>query len=238
MSDQMNESLTMAQYVDLISFKLGIPANNNVEDLSIERAVLLSFQELKEFMGTPVDKTVPFSTRLDLVALGIRTVKVRYVFPATPKVGLNLNNVDSGNVFALAASANFGSSVNLDTLVNQLALAQVSNVLSTDFQWTYDLENQVVYCTCKKPHPGLVTIRYIPIYDDVSQIKNPAWINYLTRMSEANMKIALGRSRSKYKVEGSNVSLDGEILLQEGTQELEKIREELRPKKRRLRIVT
>lgn len=238
MSNTPNESLTMAEYVDQVSFKLGIPANINVENISIEKAVQLSFQELKEFMGVPVDKTVPFSTRLDLVALGIYTVKVRYVYPAIPKVGMNLNSVDSGNVFAMAASAQIMTGANLDSFVQQLARAQVSNVLSTDFQWTYDMENQVIYCTCKQPHPGLVTIRYIPNYTDVSQIKNPTWINYITRMSEANMKVALGRSRSKYRVEGSNVTLDGEILLQEGTAELQQIREELKPKKRKLRVLT
>ena len=41
------------------------------------------------------------------------------------------------------------------------------------------------------------------------------------------MKIALGRARSKYTVEGSNVSLDGDTLLSEGNAELEQIREEL-----------
>lgn len=236
----VKESMTMAEYVDAVSFKLGIPANTNVENISIEKAVLLAFQELKEAIGTSVEKTVPFSTRLDLVKLGIHTVKVRYVFPAKPKTGLNLNNVESGNVFALAASANlYGTSTgSMDAIVQQMARAQVANTLSTDFQWHYDMENQVVYCTCKQPHPSQVTIRYVPIFNDVSEIKNPTWINYLTRMSEANMKIALGRTRSKYKIEGSNVTLDGEILLQEGTTELQQIREELKPKKRKLRVVT
>lgn len=234
--------MLMNEIVDQISFKLGLPANSNVENLSIEKAVLVAFQELKTYIGTPVNKTVPFSTRLDLPALGIHTNKVWYVFAATPKVGMLSTNVDTGNVFALAASVNSGFSSaysgNLGPVVQQLTRAQLTNVLSTDFQWTYDLPNQVVYCTCKSPHPSVVTIRYTPDYQDVSEIENPAWINYLIRMGEANMKIALGRSRSKYKVEGSNVSLDGEILLQEGTQELDKIREELKPKRRKVRVLT
>lgn len=234
--------MLMSEIVDLISFKLGLPANSNVEDISIEKAVITAFQELKPIMGTPVNKTVPFSTRLDLPALGINTTKVWHVFASEPKVGMNMANVDSSNVFALAASANSGfsgfQSGNLDPIVQQLARAQLSNVLSTDFQWSYDLDNQVVYCTCKQPHPGQVTIRYTPNYKDVSEIQNPTWISYLIRMGEANMKVALGRSRSKYKVEGSNVSLDGEILLQEGSAELEKIREELKPKRRKVRVLT
>jgi hypothetical protein len=51
------------------------------------------------------------------------------------------------------------------------------------------------------------------------------------------MKKALGRSRSKYKIEGSNVTLDGEILLQEANEEFTQIREELKGKKRKLVVV-
>ena len=51
------------------------------------------------------------------------------------------------------------------------------------------------------------------------------------------MKKALGRSRSKYTVEGSNVSLDGDVLLQEANTELEKIREELESKKRKIVVL-
>ena len=53
-------------------------------------------------------------------------------------------------------------------------------------------------------------------------------------MSVANMKLAQGRSRSKYTVEGSNVSLDGEALLSEANAELEAIRTELEAHKNKL----
>ena len=56
-------------------------------------------------------------------------------------------------------------------------------------------------------------------------------------MSEANMKKALGRTRSKYIIEGSNVSMDGEALLSEANAELEQIREELEAKKRKLVVL-
>jgi len=56
-------------------------------------------------------------------------------------------------------------------------------------------------------------------------------------MSEANMKKALGRTRSKYKIASSNVELDGDILLQEANTELEAIRAELEAKKNKLIIL-
>ena len=58
------------------------------------------------------------------------------------------------------------------------------------------------YVTHRDPMPSHVTITYTPDYLDVSEIKNDMWIDYLIRMSEAYMKKALGRSRSKYTIEG------------------------------------
>lgn len=229
--------MTMEEIVSQVSFLLGLPANHNVENLQTEQAVNIAFRELKRYMDTPVDKTVPFSTRLDLAKLGVKTVKVLYVQAAYPKLGLNLASLNGANVFQLAASVNTfglagqGSSVYMDRIMSELSLAQVRNTLSQDFQWKYDLPNQVVYCTCRDPRPVSVTIRYVPDYQDVSEITNPTWIDYLIRLSEAYMKKALGRNRSKYTIEGSNVSLDGEILLAEANAELEALHEELNNKK-------
>jgi len=229
--------MTMAEIVDEISFTLGVPANNNVEELSPEKAVRKAFRELKRYMKTPVEKTVPFATRISLKQVGIVTKKVLYVQASQPRIGLTMSSIDSGNVFQVAASVNTysaignTSSINIDPIMTEMAMAQVRNTLSTDFQWKHDALNDVVYVTHRDPRPATVTIRYVPDFKDVSEINNDTWIDYLIRMSVANMKIALGRSRSKYKVEGSNVSLDGEILLQEGNAELEAMRSELEGKK-------
>ena len=229
--------MTMSEIVDQVSFLLGLPTNNNVEEQQVERAVNIAFRELKRYMKTPVDKTVPFSTRLDLVKLGIDTVNVLYVQAAYPRIGLTMSTIDSGNVFQVAAAVNTysaigqTSTINIDPIMTEMGMAQVRNTLSTDFQWKYDIDNQVIYCTHRDPRPAQVTIRYVPNYHDVSEIKSQTWIDYLVRMSEAYMKKSLGRSRSKYTVEGSNVTLDGTILLDEANAELEAIREELEQKK-------
>ena len=152
-----------------------------------------------------------------------------------------MSSIDSGNVFQVAAAVNTyssigqTSSINIDPIVTEMAMAQVRNALSTDFQWKFDVDNQVIYCTHRDPRPTHLTIRYVPNYKDVSEINSPVWIDYLIRMAEANMKKSLGRTRSKYTIEGSNVSLDGETLLAEANAELEKIREEL--DKKHLKLV-
>jgi len=235
--------MNMSEIVDQVSFMLGLPSNSNVENLDIKRAVLIAFRELKRYMKTPVDKTVPFATRIDLKKLGIKPVKILYVYASTPRIGLTMNSIDSGNVFQVAASVNTysaigqTSAINIDPIVTEMGMAQVRNTLSTDFQWKHDPDNEVLYVTHRDPRPTQVTIRYVPDYQDVSEIKSPTWIDYLIRLSEANMKKALGRSRSKYTIEGSNVSLDGDVLLQEANSELETIRAELEAKKSKLVVL-
>ena len=232
--------MTMEEIVDEVSFELGLPANDNVENLQIERAVLKSFRELKRYMKTPVEKTVPYSTRIQLSDVGIHTVKVLQVFPSQPRIGLTMSSIDSGNVFQVAAAVNTyssignTSSINIQPIVTEMAMAQVRNTLSTDFDWDYDSSNDCVYCPHRDPRPAAVTVRYVPDFQDVSEIKNNTWIDYLVRLSEAHMKKALGRSRSKYKITNSNVEFDGDTLLQEADAELATIREELDAKKNKL----
>lgn len=222
---------------------LGLPSNELVEDLQPEQAVLAAFRELKGYMKTPVDKTVPFSTRLDLKKLNIHTKKVLDVYFAKPRIGLTMSSIDAGNVFQVAAAVNVysqignTSTINIDPIMTEMAMAQVRNTLTTDFQWVYDYDNQVIYCTHRDPRPAMVTIKYVPDYQDVSEIISASWINYLVRLSEANMKKSLGRSRSKYTIEGSNVSLDGDVLLTEANAELEAIRQELKEHKQQFTLL-
>ena len=235
--------MLMDEYVSKLSFMLGFPANKNNEQIDLTQAVDIAFKELREYMKTPVNKTVPFATRLDLKALGINTVNVLYVQAAEPRIGLSLTAIDSSNVFQVAAAVNIssgygnGSILNMDPIMSQLALQQSRNALSTDLQWSYDQPNQVVYVTHRAPIPATITIRYVPIFNDVSEIIEPTWINYILRMSLAYAKISLGRTRSKYTIEDSNISLDGEALLNEGNAELEAVRNELKSKPSKLRVL-
>ena len=235
--------MKMQEYVNKISFSLGMPANENIEGVSIPDAVNLAFMEIKEYMETPVNKTVPYQTRIDLKKVGIVTTKIIYVQPAYPRIGLTLGTIDSGNVFQVAASVNIyngignTSTLNINPIVTEMAMAQVRNTLSTDFQWSYDQFNQVVYCAHKDPRPTVVTIKYVPDLQDVSEIVDNTYINYVYRLALAHTEVALGRSRSKYTVEGSNVSLDGEQILSEGNTELETIRNELDQKQNKLVIL-
>lgn len=235
--------MKMDEICEEVNFQLGLPANENVEGLQTERAVNLAFRELKRYMKTPVDKTVPFAHRIALADVGIKTKKVLNVQGAYPRIGLTLSTIDSGNVFQTAAAINVysnignASAVNIGPIMTELAMAQVRNTLSTDMQYKYDSLNNVLYIAFRDPIPAQITITYVPDFQDVSEIVSDTWVDYLVRMSLANMKVALGRTRSKYKIEGSNVSLDGDQLLTEGNQELADIRAELKSNRRNMVIL-
>ena len=235
--------MTMEEIVTQVSFELGLPTSKNVEKQQIEQAVLVAFRELKRYMKTPVDKTVPYARRIDLKAQNIDTLNVLYVYASYPRIGLTMGTLDSGNVFQVAAAVNVysaignTSTINIDPIMTEMAMAQVRNTISTDFQWKFDIDNQVIYCAHRDPRPSAVTIRYVPNYKDVSEIKSMEWIDYLIRLSEAHMKKSLGRSRSKYTIEGSNVTLDGQTLLDEANTELNQLREELAQKKTNLVVL-
>lgn len=235
--------MTMQEIVEQIDFMLGFPANDNIEGLSVEQAVKIAFRELKRYIRTPVEKTVPYTRQIRLKDVGIVANKVLNVQAAYPRIGLTMSSIDSGNVFQLAAAVNVysqignTSSININPIVTEMAMAQVRNTLGTDFQWEFDQQNQIIYCPHRDPMPSCVTVRYVPEFQDVSEILDSTWQDYLIRMATANMKIALGRTRSKYTIEGSNVTLDGDVLLAEGNAELETIRTELNEKKNKFVVV-
>ncbi len=235
--------MTMEEIVDQVSFMLGIPANSNVEEIDLKKAALIAFREIKRYCNTPVEKTVGYQQRIDLPRVGIETKRVLGVQAAKPRLGLTMSSIDSGNVFQIAAAVNAYSSVgqtaslNIDPIMTEMAMAQVRNVLSTDLQWRHDPLNNCLYITHRDPTPSQVTIRYVPDFKDVSELVDPVYEDYLVRMTTANAKIALGRSRSKYTISSSNVSLDGDKLLEEGNSELEAIRAELEEKRRKFIIV-
>ena len=235
--------MTMQEIVAEISYSLGLPAHDNIEGANIETAVNKAFRELKRYMRTPVDKTVPFSTRITLAKVGINTKRVLYCFAARPRVGLHLSTIEAGTPFQIGAAINTQGMVgqtrrlNIDPIMTEMAMAQVRNTLQTDYQWTYDLLNDCVNIAHRDPKPAMVTIRYVPDFKDVSELVNESHIDYLIRMSEAFVKKSWGQTRSKYTIEGSNVRLNGPELLAEANAELEAIREELEGKRNKLVVV-
>ena len=65
------------------------------------------------------------------------------------------------------------------------------------------------------------------VFKDVSEVTDPYWVDILLRLSIAYCKQALGRIRSKYTSSSAKFQLDGNTLLQEGTAEVQEVRQRL-----------
>lgn len=107
-------------------------------------------------------------------------------------------------------------------------LQQMKNTLSTDLMFKENRVNNELYINFAGNIPEKVTIEYIPILKDVSQIKSEHWQDILMRLTLAHTKIALGRIRTRFTQSGALWTGDGETILNEGKEELTTLREQLR----------
>ena len=85
-----------------------------------------------------------------------------------------------------------------------------------------------MYINAGYDKPAKITIEYVPIFTDVSEITSDYWIDILSRMSIAETKLILGRIRSRYIQTNALWEQDGDTMVSEGHDELNELREILR----------
>ena len=78
------------------------------------------------------------------------------------------------------------------------------------------------------PFSNMITIQYIPDYKDVEEITEVFWVDIILKLATGYAKQVIGRIRSKYTLNSSQYSLDGEAILAEGIKEVEDIQNFLR----------
>lgn len=98
--------------------------------------------------------------------------------------------------------------------------------MSTDMQFRFDKHTNYLYVNTLD-HPEKITIEYIPVYRDVSEVKSDYWIDMIMNLSIALAKVTIGRIRTKYTQSNALWSLDTNIL-EEGQAELNDLREKLK----------
>ena len=98
--------------------------------------------------------------------------------------------------------------------------------MSTDLQFRFDKHTNFLYVNVLD-NPDQLTIEYIPVYRDVSEVKSDYWIDMIMNLSIALSKVAIGRIRSKYTQSNAPWALDTSIL-EEGQTELTDLRERLK----------
>ena len=89
------------------------------------------------------------------------------------------------------------------------------------------LKKNKLYINVSEGTPSTITIEYIPVFQDVSEITSDYWSDILLRLALAQTKVTLGRVRTRYVQSNALWSQDGDTILAEGKEELENIRQML-----------
>lgn len=113
-------------------------------------------------------------------------------------------------------------------LYNWSTVQRMSNTFSTDLTFEEDKINKKLYINLPQGTPDKITIEYIPVLREPSQVVGRFWEDTLVNLSIAYAKVALGRIRTRFTQSNALWANDGEKLLEEGNTELKELRDTLR----------
>lgn len=219
-------TLTQAEYLD--DMRIAVPwIDLEVEDGMDVKILRMAFRELRRHIHEYAELTVAYRQRISLKDYHVKDfLEVRR---ATTPPGLGVGS-PTGSVFAsLAGMVPIGGSQvvqpYLDYYTETMLVQTIKNTISKDLQYTYDEQNQVLYLSSNLPYPAQVTITYIPEYEGPEDIKTSYWQDIMRRLAIAHLKCYVGEKRSKMKIPGSPVQLNGDAILEEGREELKAIRD-------------
>ena len=204
-----------------------------LEDEQIDKIINSAFREIQRYIDTTVFETMAFSRCIDLNPRKINSVVGVYRTRGVGVTGDSNSATDPAYLMQWQLFSPTGSVMyNYDNFVQNytswLTAIQMRNTLSTDLLYKYDRDNNKLYINVIDGHPDRITIEYVPRFDDISEIKSDYWIDVLVKLSVAKTKIVLGRIRSRYTQSSALWTQDGDKLLQEGTEELKSIQENLK----------
>lgn len=204
-----------------------------ISDETIGKLVLKAFAEVQRFIDETRFVQVPYSSCIDLKDFKHSSITNVY---RTKGTGIDTsddpNALNDPMYFQMWASYGFGGMYNLNQfLLNYGAfntIEQIRNTQTTDMKFIEDKQGDKLYINSSIDKPDMVTIEYVPKFEDVDEIKSDYWIDILKRLSLAHVKVTLGYIRTRMKVNNQPYTDDGEEMRQEGIQELEALREILR----------
>lgn len=184
----------------------------------IKQIVEQAFDEIVHYMSDLYTVTVPYSQCIDLSKYNIDSVE---------SVLRGQDSIVTGVPFQIPAMDlyNITGMYDIDNYMNAMLVKRNLNLLSTDMDFYWDKPNQKLYVTANPNVPNLVTIKFKPEYYSVEDIREQYWETQLRKLALGMCKIIIGRIRSKYTSNSAKFQLDGPTLLQEGTTEVEVVRQ-------------
>lgn len=219
------QGLSISDYVNYIKLTLGDPIVwVELEDM-IPNIVEMAFMELRSYITDVDTLTLPFSNVIDLTNKHVNNIA--YIMRGNQNISV-AGLQDMMYIYTARNRVNgVGTSFTLTDYCRGLMVQQNKNALSTDLDFYYDKRNEKLYINAQKVQPSTVTIVYTLEYQDVSEIIEPYWQNYLKRLALAMTKETLGRIRGKYSLNSATYNLDASQLLSEAQSELAEIRAHL-----------
>lgn len=227
--------MVMQAYIDEIKLKLGGDILDlELSDEAIAKLVSAAVRECQRYIDTTKLVTVPFSKCIDLSEYEVSSVSrvfrtTGFTSPGVDESGVSATTdpmylsmwqtvAGGNNVYDTSNWAyNYGS---WNTML------QVRNTLSTDLQFRFDKHTNLLYINTLDT-PEKITVEYIPVYRDVSEICSDYWIDMIMNLSIALAKVTIGRVRKKFSQSNALWSVDTSIL-DEGTTELADLRDRLK----------
>ena len=201
-----------------------------LKDKDLDMCLDLAFREIQRYISTTRLATLPFESCIDLTDCGVSTVVQVY------RANSNTDNGNSSMSDPMYAAqwqilSGTGMANNLTNWMYNYGswstLTQIRNTISTDLAFKYDKQTNRLYINVSQGKPDYITIEYIPLYKDISEITSDYWIDMLMRLAVAYGKIALGRIRTRFSQNNGVWAQDGERILEEGNTELTELRAQL-----------
>lgn len=226
--------MKLKEYVNYIKLELsGNQLQLELKDEDIKWIIKKALRELQRYIDSTRLATVNFSNCIDVSDLKVSSITAVYrttggvtnssSWMNDPMYAQRVAYFSYGNINSIGTISNFVSNY-----AAYSSMAQIRNTLSTDLAFKYDKDTEKLYINVSQGTPDQITIEYVPIYEDVEEIKSDYWIDILLRLSLAMTKVVIGRLRTYSTQQGALFELDGNTILEEGKSELNDLRSILR----------
>lgn len=210
----MSNKMTMRSYIDYLKTMLGASFVEVETESELERIVMMSLEEIKEYITLNQFVTVPYMNRIDLSKYKVDKIIQVYREQASDSISGTAGSTDA---FLLAAGMIQGVPYDMSRYARLLQVRQLKNTIATDLDWRWD--DPYLYITQNPMQSALITIEYSPMIESVEDIKDNYWIGKLRKLCLANAKIQLGRVRGKHRVNIALYENDAAQMLAEGNAE-------------------
>lgn len=230
--DQVRDEVTLMLTGQLLELEL--------TPTTVDSIITSSLRELQRYITSTKIVTIPFSRCIDLsdpkqtndkkiyVSNVFRVYRTEGYGEASTSLTKAVDPMQAAQWQLISGTGNMRGFQ--DYMLNYMSyntILQMRNTTSTDLAYIYDRDSQKLYINVASNAPSNITVEYIPIYQDVSEITSDYWTDVLIRMAVAKTKIVAGRVRSRYTQSNAIWTQDGRDILSEGTSELQELRQTL-----------